>query len=279
MPPGRVNLVVALGAEAQPLIDHFSMSPVSSGRGFRSFANGDSGLALVLSGVGRAAAAGAVAHLARDSTDPAWLNVGIAGHRSLPIGAARMAHKVHCVSSARSWYPPLVFEPPCETATVRTVDRATRDFPTDDLYDMEAAGFYEIAARFAPHELVPSFKVVSDNRARPAETLTADSIGSLIGDSLETIDALLEPLQRIAAELCQMRVEPSALGHLLQTSHFTTTQRRQLRRLLRRWSVVCSQVDAVDWVASKALPDAGSVIASMQEHLEGVAPTFPPSIP
>ena len=274
MPPGRVNLVVALRSEAQPLIDHYSMSPVFPEKRFRSFANSDRGLALVLSGVGRAAAAAAVAHLARDHTDPAWLNVGIAGHRSQPIGAARMAHKVHCASSARSWYPPLVFEPPCPTATVRTVDRATRDFPTDDLYDMEAAGFYEIAARFAPHELVHSFKVVSDNRARPAESLTADSIGGLIGDSLETIDALIEPLQRLSAELCQRRIEPPALGQLLQASHFTTTQRRQLRRLLRRWSVVCSQVDAVDWVASRALSDAGSVIASMSEHLEGVAPIF-----
>ncbi len=275
MPPGRVNFVVALGAEAQPLIDHFSMSPVSSGRGFRSFANSDRGLALVLSGVGRAAAAAAVSHLAGDDTDPAWLNVGIAGHRSLPIGAPRMAHKVHCASSARSWYPPLVFEAPCPTATVRTVDCATSDFPTDDLYDMEAAGFYEIAARFASHELVHSFKVVSDNRTHPAETLTADSIGSLIGDSLETIDALIEPLQRLSAELCQWRIEPTALAQLLQASHFTTTQRRQLRRLLRRWSVVCSQVDAVDWVASKALADAGAMIASMQEHLEDVPPTFP----
>lgn len=276
MPPGRVHLVVALRTEAQPLIDHFSMLPASSGRGFRSFANSDRGLALVLSGVGRAAAAAAVAHLARDDTDPAWLNIGIAGHRNLPIGAARLAHKVHCASSARSWYPPLVFEIPCPTATVRTVDRATRDFPTDDLYEMEAAGFYEIAARFAPHELVHSFKVVSDNRARPAETLTADSVGSLIGDSLETINALIEPLQRLSAELSERRVEPGGLERLLQASHFTTTQRRQLRRLLRRWSVVCPQVDAVDWVAFKALSDAGSVIASMQEHLEGVAPTFGP---
>lgn len=273
---GRVNLVVALRTEAQPLIDHLGMSPVSSGRGFRSFVNSDRGLALVLSGVGRSAAAAAAAYLGRDDTDPAWLNVGIAGHRSLPIGSARMAHKVHCAASARSWYPPIVFEPPCPTATVRTVDRATRDFPTDDLYDMEAAGFYEIAARFAPHELVHSFKVVSDNLAHKAETLTADSIESLIGDNLETIDALIEPLRRLSAERCQRRVEPRGLGQLLQAFHFTTTHRRQLRRLLRRWSVVCAQVDAVDWVASRALSDAGSVIASMRQHLEGVAPKFPP---
>ncbi len=276
MPTGRVNLVVALRAEAQPLIDHFGMSPASSGKGFQSFANHDRGLALVLSGVGRAAAGAAVAHRARQDTEDAWLNVGIAGHRDLALGEARMAHKVHCASSGRSWYPPLVFEIPCPTATVRTIDSATADFPTADLYDMEAAGFYEIAARFAPHELIHSLKVVSDNRARPAAALTADSIGNLIGDNLEIITALIEPLQRLSTELSRRCIEPRALGRLLQTAHFTTTQRRVLRRLLRRWSVVCSRLDVVDWVTSKTPADAGSVIAAMQEHLEGVAPTFDP---
>jgi hypothetical protein len=159
---------------------------------------------------------------------------------------------------------------------VQTLDSATADFPTEDLYDMEAAGFYEIAARFAPHELIHSLKVVSDNRTRPAAALTADSITNLIGDNLETISAFIEPLRRLSADLCRLGTEPRALDRLLQTAHFTTTQRRLLRRLLRRWSVVCSQVNAVDWVTCKGLPDAGSVITTMQEHLEGVAPTFDP---
>jgi hypothetical protein len=38
--------------------------------------------------------------------------------------------------------------------------------------------------------------------------------------------------------------------------------------------VVCSQVNVVDWVESNGLTNANTVIESITEHLEGVAPTF-----
>lgn len=271
---GQVNFVVALRPEAQPVIEYFNMSPVCSGEGPGRFANSLRGLTLILSGIGRTNAAAAVSHLARARNCEAWVNLGIAGHRNLPLGEARIAHKVHCATTGRSWYPPLVFEVPCPTATVQTVDHATRDFPTDDLYDMEASGFYETATHFAPHELIHSFKVVSDNTIRSADTLTPDLISRLIGDNLETLNALIEPLQQFSAELCRRRVEPEELCQLLHACHFTITQRRQLQRLLRRWSVVCSQVNVVDWVESNGLTNANTVIESITEHLEGVAPTF-----
>ena len=273
-PRGRVNLVVALSAEAQPLIDHFRLAQAVRSGSFRRFANQEHGLALAISGVGRVNAAAAVACLAADSGNEAWLNVGIAGHGELPLGEARMAHKIHCTSSGRNWYPPLVFDPPCTTASVRTVDRAARDFPTDDLYDMEAAGFYQIAARFAPHELIHSLKVVSDNSSRPADALTRDAVGALVGNHLETIDSLISSLRSLSTELRERAVEPEALARLLEDTHFTTTQRRQLRALLRRWATVCGQTDAGDWVASRGLADAHGVIGALADHLEDVAPRF-----
>ncbi|MCA8961724.1 MAG: hypothetical protein KDC38_14470, partial [Planctomycetes bacterium] len=76
-----VNLVVALRAEAEPLIERFGLMPRRSGA-FPTFdsAPGDArSLRLVISGVGaiRAAAAVGYAHgLQEEAGIGAWLNVG-----------------------------------------------------------------------------------------------------------------------------------------------------------------------------------------------------------
>ncbi len=274
MPTGQVNFVVALRAEAEPIIEYFRMSPVDSEEGFCRFGNIQRGIGLILSGIGRNNAATAVCHQACETNYAAWINLGTVVHYGLPLGAARIAHKVHCVPTRRSWYPQFVFEPPCPTATVRTIDRISKNFPTDDLYDTEASGFYEAAAQFSPHELIHSFKVVHGSQARAGEALPPNDISSLVEDNLKTINSLIRPLHRLSAELRQRRVDPEEHRELLHDLHFTTTQRRQLRRLLRRWSINCPQVKVTDWVKSNDLTNASSVITSITEHLESIPPTF-----
>ena len=274
MPTGQVNFVVALRAEAEPVIEYFGMSPVDSEEGFCRFGNIQSGIGLILSGIGRNNAATAVCHQACETNYAAWINLGTVVHYGLPLGAPRIAHKVHCVPTRRSWYPQFVFEIPCPTATVRTIDRISENFPTDDLYDTEASGFYEAAAQFSPHEMIHSFKVVHDIQAKAGEALPPGAISSLVEDNLKTFNSLIEPLQRLSAELSQRRVDPEELRELLHKLHFTTTQRRQLRRLLRRWPIICPQVKVTDWVISNGLTDANSVITSITEHLESIPPTF-----
>ena len=274
MPTGQVNFVVALREEAKPVIEYFDMSPLDSYEGFSRFGNTQNGTGLILSGIGRKNAATAVSHQACETHYAAWINLGTVTHCSLPTGEARIAHKIHCVSTRRSWYPPFIFEAPCSTATVRTIDRIPKSFPTDDLYDTEASGFYAAATRFSPHELIHSFKVVNDNQVRPEGTPFPDTTSRLIKDTLETFNPLMKSLQQLSAELSQRRIDPVELRELLHNLHFTTTQRRQLRRLLRRWSIICPQVKATDWVISNGLTDANSVITSITDHLESIPPTF-----
>lgn len=117
---GTANVVVALHVEAQPIADHFSLEPASGCEPFSVF-SGDH-LRLIVSGVGKFAAAGFLFRFGGTWHDEAWLNVGIGGHANLTLGSVHLAHKVTEQSTGSSWYPPRVFDAPCPTAEVCCVD-------------------------------------------------------------------------------------------------------------------------------------------------------------
>ena len=83
------RFVVALRAEARPLIDRYRLEPADDGA-FRCFHG--SGRSLVISGVGKVAAAAATACLHEKPLD-VWVNVGIAGHRDRAPGELVRAHR------------------------------------------------------------------------------------------------------------------------------------------------------------------------------------------
>ena len=89
-----ICLSVALHAEAQPLIDGFSLESRAH-RGLFPIYSAQ-GRALVVSGVGKLAAAGAVAYLNTvlgERNDICWLNVGVAGHPQRRCGEALVARR------------------------------------------------------------------------------------------------------------------------------------------------------------------------------------------
>jgi nucleoside phosphorylase len=196
-----IRLVVALPAEARPLIRRYELARAAGGEFPVWRADG---VALVVSGVGRHKAAAATAFLAaaegpgEGASEAAWLNVGIAGHRSLPLGEAVLAHKVVSAAGGRAWYPPLLFQPPCATATVITVDRPETSYPEEAAYDMEATGFCLAAARFASAELIQVVKVVSDNAAAPPDRLTAGGVEELIERRVEIVAGIAERTAALA---------------------------------------------------------------------------------
>lgn len=228
-----IHIVTALMAEARPIIDRLGLRAAPQSP-FRTFVGEE--IELVVSGIGASAAATAVGYAAGGSGrgSDAWLNVGIAGHRDAEPSLAGLAHKVVDTSSGRRWYPPAAFDPPCPGFEVRTVSEVERVFEDDALYDMEAAGFYAAAIRFATSELVQVLKVVSDNRQQAPERLTARSVAALVESRLPEIESLLEALRELS-DCVALRLQPP--GHLatfLEARHFTVSQKRQLERLLRR---------------------------------------------
>ncbi len=235
---GMVNVVVALVAEAKPLIAHFDLERIDRSGPFATFV-GDH-LQLVVSGLGRdaaAAATGYLFHFGNCLIDQGWLNVGVAGHGSEPLGRAFMAHKIVAPATDQRWYPPQVFAAPCPTAEVHTVSKLERDYPQPVLYEMEAAGFVAAATRFATSELVQVIKIVSDNRSKRVDSVKLADVARHVRGQLDVIDATVSALRAIATEQVHVHQLPAELPTLLGRHHFTTSQQYRLRQLLRRWAL------------------------------------------
>jgi len=225
-------MVAALESEARPLLSRYRLRANATAGPFRLYRNANT--ALVVSGMGRVNAAAASAYLGTLAGPGvhSWLNIGIGGQRDYALGSAWLAHCITLPSAALNWYPPLVFAPPCPSTAVCTVDRPEFNYPSDMIYEMEAAGFYPTASRFSSGELVQCLKVISDNTEHSAERLQASDVSGLIDTALAVIDDVLEALQALATELEQAERFLSLPELPWRAS---VSQQHHLRELLRRY--------------------------------------------
>jgi nucleoside phosphorylase len=196
-----IHLICALKCEAKPLIQHYNLRHNGNTELFNSYLSLENELTLTITGPGMAnAAAGtcyAHEHFNTSSTD-AWLNIGVAGHQSIDIGQAVLARRVQETGTDQVWSPQIKFEPPCLTAELLTLERPCNNY-ADTVYDMEAAGFYAAASRYATNELIHSLKIISDNAAHPPQELSASYVEGLICVQIETIDLLLNELRTLSS--------------------------------------------------------------------------------
>lgn len=234
-----INLFCALPCEAQPLIQHFKLSELKEHELFRLYQSEDKTISLAITGIGKLNAAAAVTyHHACLQTTPAdiWLNIGVAGHASLAIGEACLVNKITDEQSATTWYPQILFKTDCTSAPLITHDAPSTEYQ-EALFDMEASGFYQMALRLGTAELIHCLKIVSDNQAQPAEKINADGVKTLIANHKTTVVQLIESLKPFAEELDSIKSEPEHYQTLIEQYHFTQSERLQLARLLRQWSV------------------------------------------
>jgi nucleoside phosphorylase len=186
-----VNLVVALPAEAKPVIAKFGLRRRPD-RGFPLYQG--KRLSLVLSGPGKAAAAAATRWLWAQTGYPGqavWLNLGIAGHRDRPLGQAVLAARILDVDSGDQWDLPRRSGIPVERETLITLDRPGNAYPKTGALEMEAAGFYAMARRFSPPERIHCLKVISDNAANPTSRIDGAKVRQWLTAHLATLELLL----------------------------------------------------------------------------------------
>ncbi len=265
-----INLVVALPAEARPLIRHFGLRRRPDASPFPLYDN--DGISLIVSGVGKlkAAAATACLHAANGAApDHAWLNIGIAGNGARALGEGVLAHSIKDAATRRCWYPPLVFQPPCETTAVLTLDRPASAYPETDSVDMEASAVYETASRFSTGELAHCFKIISDNRANPSHAVSAASTEQLVTQKLDEIEAIVRQLRQLAEEMTRLRSPPPEFERFLARWHFTVSERHRLHQLLRCWQlrVPERQLSPAEF---GALARAGEVLVLLERRLQGL---------
>ncbi len=178
--PMNVVIVVALKCEAQPIIEVFKLTQ-SSNRQYFEIWHSDS-ILLIISGVGKIAAATAVGYASQIPSHPIdlWVNFGIAGHCDLPLGSTVIPTSVTDATSKRVFYPVLHRALPEHALPLCTVDQVETSYKDQAIFDMEGSGFCYATAKFASLERIALFKMISDNRENPSGTLQKKRIHQLI---------------------------------------------------------------------------------------------------
>jgi|TARA_B100000315_G_scaffold92020_1_gene84767 nucleoside phosphorylase len=210
---GKINFVVALFCEAKPIITHFNLSKSESTL-FKLYSNQNHSIWLIISGIGSSASSRATKHLALASgadMGTAWLNIGIGGHDNLPLGKAILAHKITDFSMGKTWFSQLVFDPPCLTASVKTVEKPDFNYPDDNVVEMEASGFFSAAESFSTREIIHCMKIISDNSQSSADKITAAMVDELISRNLSIIKELVKKLQFLSMKEQERTSDPPFL--------------------------------------------------------------------
>ncbi len=241
-----VHFICAIQCEAKPLIAHYRLKKCAESSSFPLFISRDKSISLTISGIGNinSAAATAFTHAFLQTSKPdIWLNIGIAGHRTLDIGEISLAHKIVFQANHHTWYPQILFSPPCQSMEILSNDKPVIDYdsslPSEPVFEMEAAGFYATACRFATSELVHVIKIISDNRHHHVDKISDSIINNSVKNKLSTIERILESLRLSAKELECLNKMPDFYDQIIEQWRFTHAERSLLKTCLNRWHVLC----------------------------------------
>jgi len=236
-----IHFICALKCEARSLIAHYRLKHSTASDSFPLYISADKQISLTISGIGKinAAAATAFTHaFLHTEKQDIWLNVGIAGNRDLEIGEITLAHKIIDQTNNYVWYPQIIFSPPCPSVGILSCDEPATDY-TDSLFEMEAAGFYATACRFASSELIHVIKIISDNQQQPAEKMSESFVAGLVEEKLTTIDQIAHALGSLANHLDRSNEIPDYYEQIIEQWRFTYAQKSILKSCLNRWHVLC----------------------------------------
>lgn len=270
-----IHIICALKCEATPLLQHFGLQHCGGENQFRSYANDQAGISLTVTGVGKINAAAATMHAIhyfKARAQDVWLNIGIAGHRDLPLGSIRLANRIMDAATGEVWYPQILLRTPLSSCTLTTVDAPATNYG-DAMVDMEAAGFYAIACRIGTVEMIHCLKLISDNEQSPPAGLRAKEISVLIADKISDIEDIAGQLHGLSLQLSNAGDTPELLASFLERWHFTETQRNRLKSLLRRWNILLPDKIPTD-VTPSTLKHGADVLGFLEQTLDAVPVNF-----
>ncbi len=230
--------VIALRSEAKSVIDAFNMSIVSNELLFPVYVNADKGHALVISGKGSAKSAAGATYLKsflNVRSYAAWINFGIAGYFKEPTGKLYQALKVQNHDNGKAYFPGLRFSEFVDGSALSTVSKPEHLFPNQVLYDMEAAGFCELAPTFSCNELTYVFKVVSDTPSTPDSLVTKSMATKLIEKNIGTMSKLVGAIGELVKDEKNRLAIPPEVNHYLEKFHFTESNRVKFHQVYKKW--------------------------------------------
>lgn len=191
-----IHLLVALPAEAKPLIRAFDLKRLQPDDSTPRYGRGS--LTLALSGPGPQAADTAVRMLQRLHGDArcCWINLGIAGHAQLAAGACLLAEGVSDTLTGEYWaLNPLRDLPATTIGPLRCVRETETEFGISAGYDMESAAIARALVGFGALSRLQILKVISDNPNQPNQRINGKMVNGLMEQHLPTLNTLIDRLQ------------------------------------------------------------------------------------
>ena len=236
----NINFVVAHKLEANPLIEYFNLKKFVK-KPFQIFKN-ESGIQLIISGMGVTRASSAVEYMwelnrGGSSFKEGWINVGIAGHRTLKLGTCFVASKISSKNTGEVYYPSLDLNMKTTKGLI-TVDRPEKLYAENEAYDMEASGFFKAALKCSEIELINIIKVISDNEASSIDNITEKLIDDLMLKTIANVELVVSSLKKRLAILNKGLVLDHECLDMVKSIHFTFSQRNQFKRLCRRFDAM-----------------------------------------
>lgn len=193
LPDGNaINLVIALPAEAKPLIKQLNLQRDQANMGMPVYYG--NGIKLVITGPGANASAQGVRYLRsiNGSCAAQWINIGICGHGSLEIGTPLLIDRIIERRSGREWSLAIRQTIIDSIGALTCVSEPQSEYADNMAYDMESSGFIEAVTETDRLETVSVFKIVSDNPANDASGINGKFVRMLVLKQLGFIRALIE---------------------------------------------------------------------------------------
>ena len=264
-----IRWVVALKAEARPIIKALNLYRINDNSGFPLYKDRSEMNWLAISGVGEANAGLAVQYL-NDLSDAkpwsVWVNVGIAGASQGSYGELFLIDKIMQKSTKQCFYPGAIIKSNLRKGELLTVDEPVSEYSNVDLVDMEAAEFTKVASRISGRDLVVIMKVVSDCPSSSLDNLNKLKVSELISNNIPAIFQHIEKMTSMATIEKERFIIPQEYEDILIKWHFTVSQTHELRKLIKRVLVACPSVNVIEEL--KGLKNAREVINYLKDTMD-----------
>lgn len=237
------TIFTALMVEAKPVIERFKLKKNTKETKFSLYESDD--LRLVITGVGQINMAMAVAHICSKyeiTNDTYVINFGTcAGNEN----GEYMIQKITEQETGRTFYPDLLIRHAFEEATLLSGMTLSANKECNDLYDMEAAAFYQSAVKYVWTDRISLIKIVSDSFE--PDKVSKDQIRYLVEQQLDKLESYLNNIHEALQQekIQKLTLDEDFFGKLSTDLCCSVTMQEQLKHLYRYLSLEGIQIKDV----------------------------------
>ncbi len=185
----------ALHCEAKPVIDFYRLKKSPTKTDFDLYSNNN--ISCIVSGMSADKMIRAIQwgnNLFQQHHKISWINLGIAGHKNLPVGTAVLIKQASLSDNTEILETQTEIKHHFESKPIISIIQENTDYKDDYLFDMESHAFFKITSTLSPSEQCQSIKIISDN-SETAPPRSKEKISNLIAGNMKQISEFAQNLQ------------------------------------------------------------------------------------